>query len=129
MEVTKVPAGRSGKPKRETAKKTSSHPVAFTVENKRLLPLKPREARKLIAHGHAEWRGRKDGIAVTVFIPINALLAFVGQERYRIECNPVALDNKTSVKLPGLRGWRHTRTESYSGGVSRVIDVMQEQAA
>jgi hypothetical protein len=107
--------------------KVSLNPVAYTVQNKRVLPLKPYEARKLIAHGYAEWRGRKDGIAITIFIPINALLAFVGQERLKSRPEARALDSKTHT-FTGANTYRHIRNEAYAGGVTRLVDVTERAA-
>lgn len=105
---------------KKPARQPSLNPVAFTVENKRILPLKPREARKLIAYGFAEWRGRKEGMAVTVFIPINALLAVVGQERLKPMPEARGLDSKTHG-FTGPRTYHHIRNDTYFGGVHRVV--------
>src|SRR4051812_34248591 len=108
-------------PARESKHKPVSNPVIYTEWNQRILPLKRREARKLIAYGYAKWRGRKEGQAVTALIGINAVLAFVGLERLKPDLEARAADSKTTRReLKAV--FSHTRNDTYSTAARHLTE-------
>lgn len=104
--------------------------VAYTQTGKRVAPVSREEANKLIGYDCAEWRGRKEGIAITLRVSGKVMLGIVGMWRMEKLCDPRCLDSKTTTKLPGLRGYQHIneRTEAYAGGVNRIVRVSERAA-
>lgn len=109
-------------PTPESKHKPVSNPVIYTEDNRRIIPLKRREARKLIAYGYAKWRGRKEGQAVTALIPINAVLAFVGLERLKPDLEARAADSKTT-KRELKSFFEHIRNDSYSLAAKHLTET------
>jgi hypothetical protein len=109
------------------AKHAAVNPVAYTRLNERVAILRPVEANILIGHNLAEWRGRKEGIAVTLLVPAKVALGVIGAWRQRNQCDPRALDSKTH-SYTGPKTWKHTRNGHYYGGVSRLINVTERAA-
>ena len=74
----------------------------------------------MTSHGYAEWRGRKQQ-AITLHIPMTALLAFVGQMRLKPRPEAVALDSRT-YQADGPNPWkggRHVRNGHYLGHIGQ----------
>lgn len=73
----------------------------------------PAEASLLEYYGYAQWRG-KHRKAITLLIPMRALLLFVGQMRFKPAPSALGIDSKTHKNLGGLRGYKHVRNLSYT---------------
>jgi hypothetical protein len=96
--------------------------------NRPVISMSPQEAGVMVANGYAVWDGRKkENIRFSVSKEI--LLAFVRMMRFRPIPEMRGLDSKTHTKLPGIRGYRHVRNESY-GLSARILtdDPMSEDA-
>lgn len=96
--------------------KAAQNPVAYTVDNRRITRMTHREARKLIAWGYADWRGRKDGVAVVCYLDVNSVLGYVGMERLRPDLEARCLDSKTHT-YTGPHTYRHIRNYAYGVGI------------
>lgn len=79
------------------------------------------EAETLVYYGFAAWRGRGHRQMV-LRIPVNAYLNLLGEKRSKIECNPVALDNKTHT-FSGPRTYRHARNANYGQAARDISNV------
>jgi len=76
----------------------------------------------LTLKGHAEWRS-KEKRAVTLLVPMKALLLFVGQMRYKPTPQATGMDSRThAVSGPGT--YRHVRNDTYFGGLHRVVPIV-----
>jgi len=88
--------------------------------------IKPGEACVIVQQGYAGWRGRKKR-AITLMIPVSALLAFVSQMRYKPRPEASALDSRTHKKLPGLANYMHIRNEHYAPDAAGRDEVYQPE--
>jgi hypothetical protein len=85
------------------------------------------EAGVMVHRGYAVWRGPKQR-AITILVPKNALLLYIGQMRFKGTPEARGLDSKTHKRLPGIRGYAHVRTNPYGYEGSRVTqDPMADE--
>jgi hypothetical protein len=101
-------------------------PIAYSADGKRLLALRPREATVLVANGYGEWRGRKQGNAVTTLVTKNALLLFIGQMRFKERLQTTSLDSKTHASYSRDNPWkgvRHVRNEHYAEPIATRLNL------
>lgn len=103
---------------------------AYDCRNRILASISKQEAGMLDAYGAGSWRGKKKPAqAVTLACSKGALVAFLGLMRLKPRTEATAIDSKTHTKLPGTRGYRHVRTESYHNPLARIVESLNGTAA
>lgn len=81
----------------------------------------------MVANGYAVWDGRKkQNIRFTVSMPV--LLTYIRMMRFKPTPEARGLDSKTH-SFTGPRTYKHIRNEHYFGGVYRVLEVTESEAA
>lgn len=77
----------------------------------------------LVHNDAARWTGRKNK-SIEILVPLNAVLMFVGQMRYKPRPEARGLDSKTHARERLV--FRHVRNDAYADCVGR-IGVVEEQ--